>query len=132
MENLLFFALIFSTIINFTMGAIDFSGVNRTFLSMYKGMFEASVIYVGENGKPCKPYFNKELLKEYVTNYFERELTTYVTHYEASIYYFDKDDGMMCTSKTCDSVRISLDCDINYFFHFSKARDFYINSKVAL
>lgn len=131
MENLIFFSIIFATIINFTMGAISFSGVNRTFLSMYRGLLEASTVLVDADGKPIKPYFSKTKLKEYVTNYFEKELTRYVTHYEASIFYYYKDDTNICTSLECRAVKISLDCEINYFFHYSKARDFYIKSKDA-
>lgn len=129
MENLLFFSIIFATIINFSMGAINYSGVNRTFLSMYRGLIEASTILVDADGLPIEPYFDKTKLKAYVTSYFERELTRYVTHYEASIFYFYQDDTTICTSMECRGVKISLDCEINYFFHYSKARDFYINSK---
>ena len=127
MENLIFFSLIFSLFINFTMGAINFSGVNRTFLSMYKGVLESSVAYINTSGNLVTPYFNKETLRDYVEGYLEENLTRYVTHYEASIYYFNKEDETLCTSKYCTAVKISLDCDINYFFHYAKARNFYIN-----
>ena len=109
---------------------MSYSGVNRTFLSMYKGVLESSVAYVDEKGEPISPYFLKDTLEDYVTNYFEENLTRYVTHYEASIYYFNEEDGSLCTSKYCDAVKISLRCDINYFFHYEKGRNFYLNSKL--
>ena len=129
MENLIFFSLIFSLFINFSFGAMNFSGVNRTFLSMYRGLLESSVAYVDKNGNLVEPYFDKVTLRNYVESYFEENLTRYVTHYEASIYYFNKEDDTLCTSDYCPSVKISLDCEINYFFHYSKARNFYINAK---
>ena len=128
MENLIFFSLIFSLFINFTMGAIHYSGVNRTFLTMYKGVLESSVAYINASGNLVTPYFEKETLHDYVESYLEENLTRYVTHYEASIYYFNKEDETLCTSKYCTAVKISLDCEINYFFHYSKARNFYVNS----
>ena len=128
MENLIFFSLIFALFINFSIGAMNFSGVNRTFLSMYRGLLESSVAYVDKSGQLVDPYFDKETLRNYVINYFEDNLTRYVTHYEASIYYFSKEDDTLCTSDYCSSVKISLECEINYFFHYSKARNFYINA----
>ena len=128
MENIIFFSLIFSLFINFTWGAINFSGVNRTFLSMYKGVLESSVAYIDSRGNLVEPYFEKEILHDYVESYLEENLTRYVTHYEASIYYFNKEDETLCTSEYCTSVKISLECEINYFFHYAKARNFYVNS----
>lgn len=127
MENLVFFTILFSLFLNFSMGAISFSGVNRTFQIMYRGLVEASIAFVDENGEPIEAYFKKNVLEQYVTNYLEDNLTRYVTHYKAAIYYFDKENQVVCTSSYCRSVKISLDCEINYFFHYSKARNFYIN-----
>ena len=127
MENLVFFTILFSLFLNFSIGAISFSGVNRTFQIMYRGLVEASIAFVDENGEPIEAYFKKNVLEQYVTNYLEDNLTRYVTHYKAAIYYFDKENQVVCTSSYCRSVKISLDCEINYFFHYSKARNFYIN-----
>ena len=127
MENLIFFSLIFSLFINFAMGAIDFSGVNRTFILMYRGLIGCSVSMVNKDGEPVEPYFDKEILEAYVTSYLEENLTRYVTHYQAAIYYFDKVDQIVCTGEFCQAVRISLDCEINHLFHYTKAKNYYIN-----
>ena len=129
MENLLFFSLIFTLFLNFTFGAMRLSGVNRTFLSMYKGVLESSVAYINEKGEPITPYFIQDTLVDYVDHYLEENLTRYVTHYEASVYFFNNEDDTLCTSDYCSAVKISLECDINYLFHYSKAKNFYINSK---
>ena len=128
MENLIFFSLIFAMFTNFSMGAISLSHVNRTFLSMYRGILESSVAYVDAKGNPHEAYFLKDTLKEYVKSYLKENLTQYVTDYKCAIYYFNKDDGKLCVLQYCQCVRISLDCEINYFFHYTKARNFYINS----
>lgn len=126
MENLIFFSLIFALFINFGVGAINFSGVNRTFMSIYRGLIEASIAYIDEEGEPIDPYFKKDILETYLTNYFQENLTRYVTHYTASIYYFNYEDETVCTSKYCQAVKVSLDCQINFMFHYSKARIFYL------
>ena len=129
MEHLIFFSLFFTLFLNFTFGAMRFSGVNRTFLSMYKGVLESSIAYVDEDGNAISPYFIKDTLVDYVDHYLEDNLTHYVTHYEASVYFFNEEDDTICTSEYCQAVKISLECEINYLFHYSKARNFYINSK---
>lgn len=128
MENILFFSLLFAMFINFSVGAINYSGVNRTFILMYRGMFEASIAYVDEDGEPTDAYFVKDSLETYVASYLQENLPRYVTHYKAAIYYFDRDDQIICTSSYCQAVKISLDCEINYFFHYTKAKNFYINN----
>ena len=130
MENLIFFSLIFCLFINFGIGAIDYSGVNRTFLCMYKGIIEFSISQIDDNGEPVEPHFDKERLENYLASYFEENLTKYVTHYTVAIYYFDNDDQTICTDTCCTSVRISLDCEINYFFHYTKAKNYHINQNL--
>ena len=130
MVSLIFYVLIFSLFLNFSAGAMAFSGVNRTFLSMYKGVLESSVSQVDLDGNLSPvPYFNKEKLEYYVTLYFDENLDRYVTHYTFSIYYFNEEDDTICTSKYCTAVKISLECTINYLFHYLKARNFYVGVK---
>jgi len=127
MEYLIFFAVIFATLFNFSMGAIAYSGVNRTFLTMYRGVLESSVALTDENNVLVEPYFKKDVLETYVANYLEENLTRYVTHYQAKINYINEEDESVCLSKYCNAVKISLECDINYLFHYKKGKIFYIN-----
>ena len=126
MEYIFFFAIIFGTMINFTMGAIRFSSINRTLSLMYKGLLEASTSYVDSNGFYRSPYFDKDKLKNYVINYMDENLKSQVDHYTVSIYYFDRGDETMCLDEHCESVRITLKADINYLFHFEKAKEYHI------
>jgi len=129
MENILFFSIIFSLFINFTCGAINFSGVNRTFLLLYKGVIESSIAFINEDGSPNEnPYFYKETLERNVDEYLFDNLTRYVTSYTVSFNFFHRDNGLTCTSKECQAVKITLDCKINYLFSYTKARNYYINS----
>ena len=127
MEYIIFFSIIFATMVNFTMGAMCYSGVNRTFLTMYRGVLECSVAVTDEHNIIVEPYFKKDVLENYVASYLEENLTRYVTHYQASIYYINEEDETICTSKYCSAVKISLECDINYLFHYKKGKIYYIN-----
>ena len=62
----LFFTIIFIISLNFSLGALRFSKINRTFLSMYRGIFEASVVTINDLGEPIYPYFDENVLNHYV------------------------------------------------------------------
>ena len=127
MEYIIFFSIIFATLVNFTLGAMRYSAVNRTFLTMYRGLLESFVSVVDEHNVIVEPYFKKDVLENYVANYLEENLTRYVTHYQASIYYINEEDESICTSQYCSAVKISLECEINYMFHYRKGKIYYIN-----
>lgn len=129
MGNIAFYALIFTLFLQFAFGAIDYSGVNRTFLNLYRGVIEASLITVGEDGEPTYPYFDEVTLKENLYSYLDENITRYVTHYTTGIYYFDLEDELMCTSHHCSGVKITLKADINYFFHYENAKSYVVNKR---
>ena len=54
-------------------------------MSIYKGMLEASVITVDDNGESTVPYYDKEVLSNYVTTYLENNIKNYVKN--ASKYF---------------------------------------------
>ena len=129
MGNIAFYALIFTLFLQFAFGAIDYSGVNRTFLNIYRGVIEASLITVGDDGEPTYPYFDEIALKENLYTYLDENITRYVTHYTTGIYYFDLEDELMCTSHHCSGVKITLNADINYFFHYENAKSYVVNKR---
>ena len=129
MGNLAFYAFIFVVFLQFTFGAIYYSGVNRTFLNMYRGVFETSLITVGDDGEPVYPYFDETILKNNIDNYLEENLTRYVTHYTTGIYYFDLDDDLMCTNHHCSGVKVTLKADINFFFHYEAAKSYFVKQR---
>ena len=129
MGNIAFYAMMFVLFLQFSFGAIDYSGVNRTFLGLYRGAIEASLRTVGDSGEPTYPFFDEAVLKENVYSYFEENLTRYVTHYTTGIYYFELEDGLMCTDHYCSGVKITLKADINYFFHYENAKSYFVKQR---
>lgn len=121
MGNLVFYAMFFVIFLQFTFGAIKYSGVNRTFLSMYRGVFEVSLITVGEDGEPIYPYFGEEILKNNINTYLENNLAKYSIYYTTDIVFLDyKTDGL-CLDEYCSKVKVNLSADINYFFKYSNS-----------
>ena len=129
MGNLIYYALMFVLFLQFAFGAIDYSGVNRTFLNMYRGVVETTLITIDDSGEPTFPYIDEVTLKRNVDEYFKENLTRYVTHYTTGIYYFDLEDELMCTTHHCSGVKITLKADINYFFHYENAKSFYVKER---
>ena len=126
MGNLVFYAMFFVAFLQFTFGAIRFSGINRTFLSMYKGVFEISLVSVGEDGEPIYPYFSEEVLNKNIEKYLQENLTKYAKDYETKIMYLDSDTGGVCLEKHCSKVSVNLHADINLFFKYDKSLYFTI------
>lgn len=128
MANSIFFVIVLSLFLTYSFGSISFFGVNRSFSLMYKGVLENSCSYVDEGGNSCAPYFDKEKLIDNVERYFELNLPRYVSTYSTSYFFFNVEDGSYCTSKVCRGVKISLKSEINYMFHYEKAKEYRIHS----
>lgn len=94
-------------------------------MSIYKGMLEASVITVDKNGESITPYYDKEVLENYITTYLEDNIKRYVSDYTVDINYLDDDEMSR-------EVSISLKANINYFFKYDKTRTFSVMSKDEL
>lgn len=125
MINNIFYILIMTLFLDFSIGATKFSGVHRTFQLLYRGAFEVSVATIDKDGE-TKPYFNETVLEEYIDRYFEKNLKRYVKHYTVSYYYYHSDSNLVCLDHECDAFKISLKADIAGFFSYEKAKTFSI------
>ncbi len=115
----------FSVFASFSIGSINYFGVNRTFMLMYKGVIESSLKTVDRNGLPVPPYFDRTALKENVEIYLASNLPKYVDEYTVNYYYFDPIDKSYTTDEYVRAVKISLKCYINSLYQYEKAREFY-------
>lgn len=121
MTNCIFYSLFFALFLNVSIGSLKFSQVNRVFMSIYKGLFEASVITIDDKGEPTAPYFKKELVESYVDNYLEENLSRYSKDYTVDVSYPSIEENP-------SKVKISLSANINVFYSYEKERVFYIES----
>lgn len=130
MLNCIFYSLFFILFVNLSVGSLRLTQINRTFLSSYKGMYEASVVTVGSDGEPIYPYFDRPTLKEYVHTFIEEKLTRYTTKY-ALVMNFYKEDGVTECSKDelARCVKINLKADINFLFTYDKSQSFSIKDR---
>ena len=125
MTEVIFYTIMFAFFLNFSFGCIEYSSVHRSFSLMYRGMFECALASIDEEGNPGA-HFDEKKVEEYVPAYLEKNMPKEVTSYAVSYYYFDEESGLVCTNHFCSALKISLKCDINYFFKYEHAMNFYV------
>lgn len=134
MTNCLFSTIFFVLFLNLSFGSLRYSQVNRTFLSSFKGMYEASVVTINNSGEPIKPYFNQNIVMTYVTNYLEKNLQKYVTGYDLNVKFYYIDGGSECSTSTekARCVKVSLNAKINSLFTYNNEKTYSIKEKQEL
>lgn len=89
------------------------------------------MITVGSNGEPVVPYYDKNILKEYVNDYLDKNISKYTNNYEITYTFFNKGNDLLCFSN-CQKVGITLKAQINYFYNYEKTQCFSIMSRDEL
>lgn len=128
MTNCLFYSMFYVLFLSLSMGSLRFSQINRTFMSIYKGMLEASVLTIDESGEPVVPYYSKEIVQEYVVNYLEKNLKRYTKDYTVNTDFVDENQSQYCTD-FCREVKITLKAKINFFYKYEKTQRFLVVTK---
>ncbi len=113
------------------MGSLKYSQIHRTFMSIYKGMFEACTITVNNNGEPTSPYFNMDKMETYINEYFKTYLSKYCKDYQVSYMYIGGTNTLICASE-CRTILITLKAKINMFYDYDKTEIFTIQDGDAL
>ena len=130
----LFSTFFFVLFLNLSMGSLRLTQLNRTFMNSYKGMYEACVVTVGDDGEPIKPYFEQNLLKSYVADYLEPNISKYVTDYDLDLqFFYNKEDiGPAILVRRPRTIKLSLKAKINYLYSYSKSKSFSIKERTEL
>ena len=127
MTNCLFYTLFFALFLNVSFGSLRYSQINRSFMSVYKGMLEASVVTIDKHGEPTIPYYDENKVVEYSNNYLSKNIAKYTKDYSIDITFFDKESGYLC-NESCEKVKINLKAKINFFYTYDKSQIFIIKS----
>ena len=127
MTNCIFYSLFFVLFLNLSFGSLRMSQVNRVFTSIYKGMLEASVLTISDNGEPVVPYYNKLKLENYVDEYLKKNLSKYIKNYTVNTKYYNDNSYNVCV-ENCHKASITLKANINAFYKYDKTQTFLIRS----
>ena len=127
MTNCLFYTLFFALFLNVSFGSLRYAQINRSFMSVYKGMLEASVVTIDKHGEPTIPYYDENKVVEYSNSYLSKNIAKYTKDYSIDITFFDKESGYLC-NESCEKVKINLKAKINFFYTYDKSQIFIIKS----
>ena len=124
MTNCIFYSLFFALFLNVSIGSLKFSQVHRTFMFLYKGMFEACSVTIGTNGEPVMPFYNMIEMKSYLDGYFKENLNKYVKKYTYSYHFLTPTNTYFTT--LCRKVEIRLTANINSLYKYDRTEVFAI------
>ena len=124
MTNCIFYSLFFALFLNVSIGSLKFSQIHRTFMSLYKGMFEACSITIDTNGEPTTPYYNTVKMRSYLDGYFNENLSRHAKDYSYTYRFLDSNNSY-CTNQ-CRKVEIRLVADINFLYNYDRTETFTI------
>ena len=91
---------------------------------LQRSVFEYAVITIDENNYP---YYDEQLIKEGIDNYFENNIKPIVHKYTTGIIFLN-DDNSLCVNGKCQRVQVSLKATINYLKKKKKSMTFTITS----
>ena len=129
MPNIMFSLLIAILSLHFFTVTYRTNGVHRTLFNVPISIFETSIPLANEEDNPDL-YFAKAQLEEKLNSYFAFHLRKYVSQYEVSYYYYNREDESICRDDRCTSLEINLKANIVLNFQYDKTANFYIRNNV--
>lgn len=112
---------------NFFMMSYQVNGVNRLVMNAPIALFETSLELLDVNEKNG-PIFNKEILEDNLTSYFDYSLPHYTDDYEISFYYYNPSDHSVCLDERCRAVEVKVSASFLFNYHYEKTMFYEVRS----
>ena len=112
---------------NFFMVSYQINGINRLVVGAPLSLFETAVVLLDideENG----PYFDKEILEENLTSFFDYHLPRYTSDYSVSFYYYNPEDHSLNMSDEPQAVEATISAELVLSKHYQKTMFYEIRS----
>lgn len=113
---------------NFFMISYQVSGINRLVLGTPMSLFETS-INMYEIDEKEGPYFDKELLVENITYYFDYHMPRYIKDYSLTFYYYNPEDHSMNLGIEVQAVEITIKASLMLDYQYQKTMYYEIRSQ---
>ena len=104
---------------SFFMISYQINGVNRLVLSAPLSLFETAIILY-DIDEDIGPVFDREILVDNITSYFDYHMDRYTSDYSLSFYYFHPEDHSLDMSESNKAVEILVSADFYLSFHYEK------------
>lgn len=112
---------------NFFMVSYQINGINRLVIGAPLSLFETAVVLLDideENG----PYFDKEILEDNLTSYFDYHLPRYTEDYSVSFYYYNTANHSLDMSDEPQAVEATISAELVLSNHYQRTMFYEIRS----
>jgi hypothetical protein len=104
---------------NFFMMSYQINGINRLVMSAPMSLYETAINVFNideENG----PYFDKQILEENITYYFNFHMPKYTDDYQLDFYYYNPNDHTLDMNDEVKAVEVTVSANIILYYHYQK------------
>ena len=112
---------------NFFMVSYQINGVNRLFVSTPIALFETAIVLIDVDENEG-PYFDKYILEDNLTSYFDFHLPRYTSDYSVSFYYYNVEDHSLDIDLEARAVEVTLSANLVLSKHYQKTMFYEIRS----
>ena len=112
---------------NFFMVSYQVNGINRLVVGAPLSLFETAVVLF-EIDEEEGPYFDKEVLEDNLTSFFDYHLPRYTNQYELSFYYYNIEDHSLNMSEEPRAVEVTISTELVLAKHYQKTMYYEIRS----
>lgn len=120
-----FFVIVLS--FNFFMLSFQVNGVNRLVLGAPVALFETAINMFDvdeDNG----PKFDKEILEDNLTSYFDYSMPTFTSDYDLTFYYYNQEDYSICLDDEPTAVEVKVEATLMLNYHYERTMYYEIRS----
>ena len=104
---------------NFFMMSYQINGINRLVLSAPLSLFETA-INLYEIDENTGPVFDKNILVDNLTSYFDYHITRYTSDYSLTYYYYNPLDHSIELSDNAKAVEVKVSAELVLSYHYEK------------
>ena len=112
---------------NFFMISYQINGINRLVMSAPLSLFETALVLIDideNNG----PYFDKVILEDNLTSYFDCHVPRYTSDYDVSFYYYNSEDHSLDMDDEARAVEVTINANLVLSKHYEKTMFYEIRS----
>ena len=112
-----FFVIVLS--FNFFMMSYQINGINRIVMSAPISLYETA-INMFDIDEEVGPSFDKQILEDNITSYFDFHMARYTSDYDLDFYYYLPKDHSIDMSDDPKAVEVTLEAITVLFYHYQK------------
>lgn len=120
-----FFIVVLS--FNFFMISFQINGINRLVLGAPMSLFETA-INMFEIDEDEGPKFDKEILEQNLTSYFDYSMPSFTNDYSLDFYYYNQDDYSICLDDEPTAVEVKVSANLALNYHYQRTMYYEIRS----